>query len=386
MTLKNKVLDLITEADLQSLIENRVREAKVLDYKRALPDKSERQKREFLYDVSSFANASGGDLIFGVTEIDGVASEISGLESGNVDEDILRLESIIRDGIEPRISGLVIRAVSLQTTKVVLIVRIPKSFASPHVVKYDGTFKFYSRTSAGKYQIDVAELRTLFALSETAVDRVKRFRMERLSKIFASETPVQMIKNPKLVLHIIPVGAFESGVRFDLSAIADDVSGTRPMGCGSWNNRYNFDGLLNYGRGQTDAYSYLQLFYHGAVEALQASYLEPRGESRVFRSTAIEDALAKDLSRYMRVQKKLGVEPPLFVMLTLLGVAGYRLDRSDFDDHTIDRNDLIIPEVRVDEFNANAHEVMRPIFDSIWNAAGCSRDMNYDEDGKWISK
>src|SRR5215211_901458 len=168
MTLKNRVLDLITEADLQSLVENRVREAKVLDYKRALPDKLERQKREFLYDVSSFANASGGDLIFGVTEIDGVASEISGLESGNVDEDILRLESIIRDGIEPRIPGLGIRAVSLQTTKVVLIVRIPKSFASPHVVKYDGTFKFYSRTSAGKYQIDVAELRTLFALSETA--------------------------------------------------------------------------------------------------------------------------------------------------------------------------------------------------------------------------
>jgi hypothetical protein len=88
----------------------------------------------------------------------------------------------------------------------------------------------------------------------------------------------------------------------------------------------------------------------------------------------------------MQMQARLGVEPPLFVMLTLLGVAGYRLDRSDFDDHTIDRNDLIIPEVRVEEFNADPHEVMRPIFDSIWNAAGCSRDMNYDEKGKWISK
>jgi len=386
MTLKNKVLDLITEADLQSLVENRVREAKVLDYKRALPDKSERQKREFLYDVSSFANASGGDLIFGVTESDGVASEISGLESGNVDEDILRLESIIRDGIEPRIPGLGIRAVSLQTSKVVLIVRIPKSFALPHVVKYDGTFKFYSRTSAGKYQIDVAELRTLFALSETAVDRVKRFRMDRLSKIFADELPVQMIKNPKVVLHIVPVGAFESGVRLDLSAIADDISGTKPMGCGSWDHRYNFDGLLNYGRGQNDAYSYLQIFYHGAIEALQASYLEPEGERRIYRSRRVEEALTEGVSRYMRVLEKLGVGPPLFVMLTLLGVAGYRLDRSDFDDHTVDRNDLIIPEVRVDEFNANAYEVMRPIFDSVWNAAGCSRDMNFDEDGKWISK
>ena len=238
MTLKHKVLDLITEADLQGLIDNKVREAKVLEYKRDLPGNQDRQKREFLYDVSSFANASGGDLIFGVTEIDGVASELTGLESGSIDDDILRLESIIRNSIEPRILGVSIHAVNVRTTRVVLIVRIPKSFALPHVI----------------------------------------------------------------------------------------------------------------------------------------------------RSRVIENALTKGLERYMRVQEKLGVEPPLFVMLTLLGVAGYRLDQSDFDDHTIDRSDLIIPEVRVDEFSSNPHEVMRPIFDSIWNAAGWFRDMNYDEDGKWISR
>ncbi len=258
----------------------------------------------------------------------------------------------------------------------------------PHVVKYGGTFKFYSRNSAGKYPLDVAELRALFALSETTAERIRKFRTERLSKILADETPVPLIKNPRIVLHIVPVGAFNPAVHFDLSAIADDVSETKPIGAGSWDHRYNFDGLLTYARGQGEAYSYLQIFHHGAIEALQASYLEPTGEERIIRSAALETAMAKYLSRYVRTQQKLGVEPPLFVMLALLGVEGYRIGGSDrhweSDGHAIDRNDLIIPEVMVDDFNCDPHRILRPIFDSMWNAAGWPRDMNYDESGNWI--
>jgi hypothetical protein len=388
MTIKSKPLDLVNEADLQALVDNKVREIKTIEYKRSLPGNSDKEKRELLYDISSFANASGGDLIFGMTETDGVASEVSGLERGNIDQDILRLQNITRDGIEPRIPGLTIRALDVQATKAAIIVRIPRSFAMPHVVKYAGTFKFYSRNSAGKYPLDVAELRALFALSETTAERIRNFRTERLSKILADETPVPLIRNPRVVLHIVPVGAFDPAVRFDLSAIAEEISDTKPMGCGGWNQRYNFDGFLTYARGQGEAYSYLQIFTHGAIEALQASYLEPTGQERIIRSAAIETAMAKSLSRYIRTQEKLGVEAPLFVMLALLGVEGYRIGGSDrhweSDGHAIDRNDLIIPEVMVEDFNSDPHEVMRPIFDSIWNAAGWSRDMNYDDDGNWV--
>jgi hypothetical protein len=388
MTIKNKPLDLVNEADLQALVDNKVREIKAIEYKRDLPGNSDSDKREFLYDVSSFANASGGDLIFGMTETDGVAAEVSGLDLGNIDQDILRLENMIRDGIEPRIPGLTIRALDVQITKAAIIMRIPRSFALPHVVKYGGTFKFYSRNSAGKYPLDVAELRAQFALSETTAERIRDFRTARLSKILADETPVSLIKNPRIVLHIVPAGAFDPAVRFDLSAVAHDVSDTKPIGCGGWDHRYNFDGLLSYARGQGEAFSYLQIFYHGAIEALQASFLEPTGEERIIRSVVIESAMVKSLSRYMRTQEKLGVEPPLFVMLALLGVEGYRIGESDrhweSDGHAIDRNDLIIPEMMVEDFNSDPHRVMRPIFDSMWNAAGWSRDMNYDENGNWI--
>ncbi len=59
------------EEDLQALVDNSVLECKTIEYKQALPSNSESGKKEFLADVSSFANASGGDLIYGVSESKG---------------------------------------------------------------------------------------------------------------------------------------------------------------------------------------------------------------------------------------------------------------------------------------------------------------------------
>jgi predicted HTH transcriptional regulator len=58
----------ISEEDLRTLVDNSVVERKTLEYKQSLPGNSGADKKEFLADVSSFANASGGDLVIGVTE------------------------------------------------------------------------------------------------------------------------------------------------------------------------------------------------------------------------------------------------------------------------------------------------------------------------------
>jgi predicted HTH transcriptional regulator len=79
-------------------------------------------RREFLYDVSSLANASGGDLIFGIKEANGVADEVTGLTSGNANDEILRLESIIQTGIEPRIPGISTRKIPIVGRGPVIII------------------------------------------------------------------------------------------------------------------------------------------------------------------------------------------------------------------------------------------------------------------------
>jgi hypothetical protein len=62
----SKPLDAIAESDIQSLVDNKVAEAKIIEYKSVLPGASDGDKREFLSDVSSFANTIGGHLIYGV--------------------------------------------------------------------------------------------------------------------------------------------------------------------------------------------------------------------------------------------------------------------------------------------------------------------------------
>ena len=65
MFFDNKSISEINEADIQLLIGNEVQESKNLDYKEKLPENSDKAKKEFLADVSSFANSNGGYLIFG---------------------------------------------------------------------------------------------------------------------------------------------------------------------------------------------------------------------------------------------------------------------------------------------------------------------------------
>ena len=105
MSIRDKALDSIEQSDLQELIDNGMLEGKFLEYKEKLPGETDSDKKEFLADVSSFANTAGGHLIFGVREVDNVPNELCGVEVDNPDKEIQRLENMIRDGIDPRIPG-----------------------------------------------------------------------------------------------------------------------------------------------------------------------------------------------------------------------------------------------------------------------------------------
>lgn len=97
-----------------------------------------------------------------------------------------------------------------------------------------------------------------------------------------------------------------------------------------------------------------------------------------------EAELLKALPRFLSNQENLGIEPPFIVMVSLLGVSGYSIPApfhyispDGTHPHPIDRETLLIPEIIIEGFDFDPPEVMRPIFDAIWNAAGWPRAMNY---------
>jgi predicted HTH transcriptional regulator len=72
MHIRHRKIDEIEEGDLQEIIQHKDSESKIIDYKRELPKDNPEGKKEFLYDVSSFANTSGGHLIYGMDEEKGI--------------------------------------------------------------------------------------------------------------------------------------------------------------------------------------------------------------------------------------------------------------------------------------------------------------------------
>lgn len=384
-----KNLEQITEEDLQALVDNSVVERKTLEYKQTLPGNSDKERKEFLADVSSFANASGGDLIFGIIEDKktGIPKSLEGLIIENIDQEILRLDNMIRDGIQPRLLSVGIKPIPLSNSKVVLLVRIPKSWISPHRVIFGSHDKFYSRSSNGKYPLDVGELRVAFNLSETITERIRNFRLERISKLFANETPIPFVDTAKIALHLIPIISFNPAQSYDIGKIASQSTKMKPMYCSGWNGRYNLDGFLTYAPEQDGkSHSYVQLFRSGIIEAVDGSMLEPwKGKLTIF-SRLYEEELINSFKNYLNILKELTVELPMFVFLTLLGIRGYSMVVPEHilsETHTIDRDVLLLPERMIESYDVSAPDVLRPCFDSIWNACGFPKSKNYNDEGEW---
>ncbi len=80
----------------------------------------------------------------------------------------------------------------------------------------------------------------------------------------------------------------------------------------------------------------------------------------------------------------------MFVFLTLLGVKGYSMglnpEHYDTEGYQIDSDILQLPEVIIESYDEVAKNILRPCFNSIWNACGFPRSFNYNDKGEWAPR
>jgi len=387
VALDNRSLESLEESDLQRLIQNEVPEGRTIEYKGELHLEEPRQRKEFLADVSSFANAGGGHLLIGIKAMNGTPRELTPMSIENIDGEKLRLENLIRDGVEPRISGIGIKAIGPNPPNVVLVIRIPRSWSAPHMVTHGGTSKFYSRNSAGKFPMDTSEIRTAFTASQGLGERIRILHRDRIHLIVNEQTPSPVEDGAKVILHLVPLTVFDPDHQVDLSQVRRLTSQLGPLVGEVTDRRFNFDGFLTARTRDSGASkpSYVQVFRNGMIEVVDGWVLS-RG--RAIPSTSFEGYLIKGVARYLEVAQQLAVQPPLNMMLSLTNVRGHQMEvdhrRINWEEsHAIDRDYLYVPEILVESFDMDPSLLLRPAFDSIWNAAGYPRSMNYDSDG-WI--
>lgn len=380
-----------TQADLQRLIECKILEGPHIDYKRDLPIVwNEKAKHDLIADVTAFANAGGGDLIFGIDEDDdGQAARIVPQAMTSMDQEVRRLQDLLLNLAEPRLPGVQVHAISVEVEEqagYVVVVRVPPSWAGPHRVKTNQ--HFYAREGLRKRQLDVPEVRSLFLRSERHAQRVRDFRTERLGKLLGGEPPHPLVDGPLLVVHIVPTEASLGLVQIDPVSYQLRQLPIIMHGCAT--SRLNVDGALAIRRitreGETPAYS--QFFRNGFLESVTT--LEPRDGyvKAVLPSLKYELALIKLFRDFRSELEFLGINTECLVMISLLRAKEMELgmDRFDFSIEQyqghFDRDTVVISDVLA-RSDLSAELALKPAFDLVWQAAGLPYSWNYDAAGQW---
>jgi hypothetical protein len=318
-----KNLDQITENDLQALIANAVAEGKTLDYKRELPGGADKNRIDFLADVSSFSNTAGGDIIFGMDEAQGSATAIVGLTVSDIDETQRQINSVIEAGLEPRIR-YVLKVVNCQSGKPVIVLRMERSWNGPHRVIFKGHDKFYGRNSGGKYALEVAELRSAFLLNSSVEERIRAFRIDRVNTLYNNDTPIPFLAGDKVILHCMPLESFAGRPKYDVLQYAN---GGQYMRIPSFNEnaatyrRINLNGVIRYNVtvGEQPTNAYTQIYRNGVIEAVICGLLTWAFQGiKVIPSVAYELRILQCFQSCVRFLNEMGASAPIFVGVTFM--------------------------------------------------------------------
>ncbi|MBK9294842.1 MAG: ATP-binding protein [Oligoflexia bacterium] len=298
----------IDEKAVQSLIENSQPENKTLDYKKEIPLGTDDDKKEFLADIVSFSNTSGGDLVIGLAEKrdkEGKKTgqpEFFGLpEDLNEDFEIQRLSNVITSGIQPKVTQFKIRFIKWSNGKKVGIIRIDQSLSSPHMVTYKMRPAFFVRNSVGKQPLDVHEIQNAFLGNEHLTEKIRNFRTERIGKILANETPTRLSNSRCILLQLYPIKAVMNSIQLDIKKIENRTTPIQAMHTSSYNNRYNLEGWLSYSSG-TESHSYLQVFRNGPIETVESSLLNEHEKiGYAIPYITVEGELIKSLDSFFKL-------------------------------------------------------------------------------------
>ena len=377
-------LSQINESHIKALIDAQAEETAYREFKRQIPANGDKSKHEFLADVSAFANSSGGELIYGVEEDgEGRASAVVP-QIGNVDQEVLRLQSMLADGIEPRIPGIQFQPMST-AEGFVLILRVPQSWAGPHRVRTNQ--HFFTREYGRKRQLDVPEIRALFLRSEKQAQQIRDFRTDRLGKILSGEAPRPLVRGPALVVHFVPTQAALGLVQIDPRMYMRERQ-LRVMGASGWNPMPNADGALAYRTVQKNGtYGYSLMFRNGFFETVSVLRVDENSVGWL-SSKSYEEEIIKILSFLRGEYEHLGIGTEMTVMLSILGASRVQLGvdrfRFDIDDGQggFDREMLVLPDILLPS-DVPASTALRPLFDVVWQSAGFLRSFNYNEAGDW---
>lgn len=373
-------LELIDSSDIKRLVTEAVAERRDLEFKRDLPGALDADVKEFLADIVSLANAQGGDLVFGVEENAGIASSVVGLADADTDGTLLAIENRIRDGVEPRLSGVFSRWIPVAAGTGAIVIRVPASLTAPHCVRYKGTRRFFSRTSNGKYEMDTHELRQAFAASERLPVRIRSLHRRAVSASRGKDMPFPVANSPTTVLSVVPLGLFREARSLPVTP-ETAVAPHRPQGAIDW--MLMLEGVLMHlpvNEGVDDnepsnaVSSYALTHWEGRVDAAWTigRVVDIRREQRAYVWPNRFEAGVLDLvTASIAKLRSFAVDGPWVILSTVYGIEGFELVLGDHEQSAPTwRSEATLPELILEQPSEKA---LHPLFEAFWLLFGRRR-------------
>ena len=363
-----KLVD-IKKAHIDALVDAGQRETRQLDFKQELPGRTNADKKELAKDVSAFANSSGGVLVFGVVEEEGVAREARGVSVANLDQEIPRLRQIIRGNLDPKVPNVEFHHVDGFSDGPVLLIRVPRSWSAPHMLTTNDS-RFYSRRGTQNLPLDVGEIRTAFLASGEFGERLSSFRAQRIGMVFSGETPTPLSDGALFVFHAVCASALSPGDRRDLTRQVPKLRSALPsLGHA---NRFNAQGYAIVG-----VKTYTQYLRQGAIEVVSSNMLQDREGKPSLGSHFVQmiTELAQDS---IACFEELGLDPPVFLLLSLHRAKGMTLLRDRPGPlrrplpQPVDQEDVMLPDLMIDRYlpPSSVSKFLSPWLDQLWQAMG----------------
>lgn len=390
----DKKIDDIVLDDIEQLIANSVQESKTLEYKSELCMGNNDEKKELLADISSFANSIGGDLIIGITEDENtkIPVKICGISYPTEDELVRRVESFIRDSIQPRILNIRFKVVPIQDGKCVLIMRIPQSLFAPHRIEFHEYHKFFNRNNKGKYPMDINEIRIAFNSGLDLNKRIDSFKTDRYYDILSNKYDKLNNNKPIFIVHYIPVSAFNRSLQlFSAKEIKQSISASNSNAFGNTSfSSITVDGVLIPHTQYDDSFAFFK--NNGIIEKASTKYFDkdyvitsivPNIHCDNINISAIHENLIADFNQTKNYYTSIGIVPPIVISCAFLNAANYTIPSMRTFQHIlgkIDREILCTNDVYVEDFSESTENILKPIFNSIWNACGYEESPYYNKE------
>ncbi|WP_316740646.1 ATP-binding protein [Pedobacter antarcticus] len=371
------------------LVDNEVPESEHLEYKRELNLNTTKEKKEFLADVSAFANSKGGIICYGIEEArkGGKLTALIPVESDNIDQLQLKLDNLLRDGVSPRMDAVEIITIKVSPSKYVVLIKVLESVDAPHQVVYDKTDKFYRRGFAGKYQMNEQQIEKAIYKRDNLQKDIKVFLERSYNKMTKDEFPVELFPFPKLMLTLIPVAYFTDDI-VDINS--EEAKKLAPLGGGNRDTKLNNSGRLSYSTmpGNRLRNAYIQLYRNGTIETVNSYALFPNKGK--FYVATLEKYVLEFVDEYMHFYENFDIEMPVYAYLNIFGLNGLTIDSPKlnlfYDLSIIDEDAIIFPMIKIERQKADNEKFVVNWFNKIWNSCGIERSLHFDENYNWIGE